>query len=442
MGFSVVKGEYENVLEDCINLDETLFINKNLKSYKSISDSLPIGVSDIDDAEQRLLRFAPLIKKLFPETKGSDGIIESDLKEIYHMKNELKEKYSADIDGILLMKMDSELPIAGSVKARGGIYEVLKHAECLAYENHMIDTKEDYTQFASDRFREFFNNYTVQVGSTGNLGISIGVISSKLGFKTNVHMSKDAKEWKKKLLRENGVNVIEYEDDYSSAVKEGRRLSDLDKHSYFVDDENSYDLLLGYSVAARRISLQLEQMGISVNKDFPLFVYIPCGVGGAPAGITFGLKSIYGDNVHCFFVEPTHAPCMLLGMATEKYSDISVNDVGIDGITQADGLAVGRCSKIAGKLMANMLSGIFTVEDYKLYDYMRLLNKTEDINIEPSSCAAFQGIVEMLNNDSGIDYMHQNKLDEKVENITHIVWATGGKLVPSDIMQEYLNTYL
>ena len=47
--------------------------------------------------------------------------------------------------------------------------------------------------------------------------------------------------------------MIEYESDYSEAVKQGRKMSDQDPKSYFVDDENSRNLFLGYAVAARRL---------------------------------------------------------------------------------------------------------------------------------------------------------------------------------------------
>lgn len=104
--------------------------------------------------------------------------------------------------------------------------------------------------------------------------------------------------------------------------------------------------------------------------------------------MTFGLKQVFGDNVYCFFEEPVQAPCMLLGVMTGLHNDICVQDIGLSGKTEADGLAVGRPSKFVGKTIAPMLAGEFTVEDEKLYRFMGALKETEDIFIEPSSCAA------------------------------------------------------
>ena len=420
---------------------EFVWINPNEIDYLEYEKELPISDEELKDAEERLVRFAPFIKKVFPETAEINGIIESPLEPIFAMQEELEEKYQVNIPGKLYLKMDSHLPVAGSIKARGGVYEVLKHAEELAMEAGMISIDDDYSILADEKFKKFFSGFKVQVGSTGNLGLSIGITSAALGFEVIVHMSADAKQWKKDMLRSKGVTVIEYADDYGKAVEEGRKNSDADPKSYFVDDEKSMNLFLGYTVAASRMKKQLDEKGIVIDKEHPLLVYIPCGVGGAPGGVAYGLKRIFKENAYIFFVEPTLAPCMVLGMATELYENICVRDIGIYGLTHADGLAVGRASGLVSHLMDPILSGIFTLEDYKLYDYLRCLDKSESKRIEPSSCAAFEGPVTLMKYESSKKYIEE-KIGKNIENAYHICWATGGRMVPQEDMEKFLKTHL
>ena len=423
---------------DAAALKETFWLNGK-KLPEAEQNITEVNPSQIKDASDRLIRFAPYLKKVFPELEETNGIIESELRAIPSMKEFLNSVYGAEIEGNLMLKMDSDLPVSGSVKARGGIYEVLKHAEDLALESGKLQLTDDYSILAEPEFLEFFGQHTVQVGSTGNLGMSIGIMSAKLGFHVIVHMSADAKQWKKDLLRSRGVEVIEYADDYCAAVEQGRKNSDADPMSYFVDDENSQNLFMGYSVAGERLKAQLEEQNITVDEDHPLFVYIPCGIGGAPGGVTYGIKQIYGDNVHCFFTEPTHACCMMLGMATGLHDGVSVKDLGIDGKTDADGLAVGRPSAFVGRVIQPMLSGIATIQDNKLYDLMRGLLKEEEIFIEPSSCAAFAALIRP---EDMKKYITEQGLTDKMKNATHIAWATGGRMVPEETREAYIKTGL
>lgn len=425
-------------VSDAVELKETFWLN-NRKIPESEQNITEVHPAQIRDASERLVRFAPYLMRAFPELKETNGIIESELREIPAMKNFLNEMYGAEIEGRLMLKMDSDLPVSGSIKARGGIYEVLKHAETLAVKAGKLKETDDYSILAEPQFHKFFEQYTVQVGSTGNLGMSIGIMSAKLGFRVIVHMSADAKQWKKDLLRSRGVKVMEYEDDYCAAVAEGRKNSDADPRSYFVDDENSQNLFMGYSVAGERLKSQMDELKIPVDTNHPLFVYIPCGIGGAPGGVTYGLKQIYGDNVHCFFTEPVNACCMLLGMATGLHDKISVSDFGINGKTDADGLAVGRPSAFVGRVIQPMLSGIVTIEDEKLYALMRGLLDKEEIFIEPSSCAAFAALIHQ----KGLEtYIEKEGLKDKMKNATHIAWATGGRMVPEETRKIYLKAGL
>ncbi|EML1874939.1 D-serine ammonia-lyase [Proteus mirabilis] len=430
-----LKNDYP-LVRDLVDLKEVVWFNLNVTSTDQGLPYVGLTQNDVMDAQARLQRFAPYLMKAFPETASTEGIIESAVVDIPQMKEALEKRYNTLIEGQLRLKKDSHLPISGSIKARGGIYEVLTHAEKLAIEAGLLTTEDNYEKLFSDEFRKFFSQYSIAVGSTGNLGMSIGIMSAKLGFSVSVHMSADARQWKKDKLRAHGVNVVEYEQDYSIAVEQGRKEAEKNPRCFFIDDENSKTLFLGYAVAGLRLKHQFEALNIPVDSEHPLFVYLPCGVGGGPGGVAFGLKLAFGDAVHCLFAEPTHSPCMLLGVYTQLHDGISVQEVGIDNITAADGLAVGRASGFVGRAMERLIDGYYTIDDQELYNLLSLLNKEEGIQLEPSALAGMTGAIHVS---QAKDYLQGLSLDsQKMHNATHLVWATGGGMVPTDEMQKYL----
>lgn len=424
------------LVQSLIELEPVTWFNPNTTTLAAGLPYVGLDSNNVADASARLARVAPYMCEAFPETRTSNGILESEIAAIPAMQATLNQRYGVEVTGRLLLKKDSHLPISGSIKARGGIYEVLTHAEQLAIKAGLLCEEDDYRKLFSEEYRQFFSQYSIAVGSTGNLGMSIGIMSAKLGFTVTVHMSADAREWKKRKLREHGVIVVEYAEDYGVAVEQGRKEAERDPNCFFIDDENSRTLFLGYSVAGERVKKQFDQMGIKVDADHPLFVYLPCGVGGGPGGVAFGLKLAFGDNVHCFFAEPTHSPCMLLGVHTGLHDAIAVQDLGIDNLTAADGLAVGRASGFVGRAMERLLAGFYTLSDQEMYDLLGLLARDEQITLEPSALAGMAGPWRVAANP---EWLTVRGFDAAtMAQATHLVWATGGGMVPAEEMAKYL----
>jgi D-serine dehydratase len=413
-----MKSDEKTLLEKVLGKNPVYRENHEKKAaaeaLKNAESRYSLGFNAILDAENRLKRFTPFIKKMFPD--AADGIIESELKPAFSFGRKV-----LGLSDNFFIKCDSRLSVAGSVKARGGIYEILKHAEKLALGNSPVTAGSDYSVFASPEIRKMLSGYHIAVGSTGNLGMSIGIISAALGFRVTIHMSHDAKEWKKNRLRSLGVNVIEHKGLYAEAVEAGRVQCSKDPLSYFVDDENSKELFLGYSTAALRIEKQLKTLGVPVNKDNPLFVYLPCGVGGAPGGISFGLKHIYGDSVKCYFAEPVNAPTVMLGLMEKR--KINFKDYGFIMETDADGLAVDSPSELVLDICHSLIDGTFTVHDETMDRDLHDLKVFEGEKIEVSAAASLHGPLLTGNKD---------------KKGTHIAWLTGGLFVPEE---EYIKMY-
>ena len=396
-----------------------------------VAERHALGRDDIVAADRLLRNWAPALQRLFPELAAGDGLIESALYELA----DVTAVTGAAAPGRALIKADHALPVAGSIKARGGIYEVLAHAQDLARRGGLLAGSDDPRALLEAPARAFFGRHTISVGSTGNLGLSIGIMAAALGFRAVVHMSHDAKAWKKARLRERGVTVVEHAGDYASAVAAGRREALAAPRAHFVDDENSRNLFLGYSVAALRLQAQLAAREIRIDDEHPLIIYLPCGVGGAPGGITFGLKHVFGDAAHCYFAEPCASPAMLLRLASAG-RPLSVYDIGLDNRTEADGLAVAQASELVYELVAPLVSGVYTVADDDLFRVLARLQRCNGDVIEPSAAAAFLG-VQYLSRAAQGPLPAALHAALQAEKATHLFWTTGGAFLPAEEFQRF-----
>jgi D-serine dehydratase len=388
---------------------------------------MPVTMADVAEARARFERFAPALSRFFADPPW-DGRVRSPL---------LDFKYApCGIARDVLVKADHALPMTGSVKARGGVHELLCQVERIALSEGLVRPGDSYERLTTPEARERFGKHVVMVASTGNLGFSVGLVARAFGVDTEVHMSRDAKAWKKERLRRLGAKVVEHACDFNETVSRARQAAVSRSNAYFVDDESSRELLVGYATAAYELAEQLEERGIRVSRERPLFVYLPCGVGGSPGGITFGLKHIFGAACVSVFVEPVGAACMYAALSAGGGREaVHVSSLGLPNQTIADGLAVAKASELVLDAVGDMVDSVVAVTDAQMVEWVGRAWSGGGLRIEPAAAAAFAAVepfLRAIEGESGGSTLSRWK-----EGI-HVLWTTGGSLLPEDEFQSLL----
>ena len=373
---------------------------------------LPLTIAELAEAHDRLDRFAPVLAALFPGN-GWDGRIGSPL---------LTQPATAGLPP-LRVKADHALPMTGSVKARGGVYELLCRVEAWAAEAGAVTAGDPLGALATPSGRAPLANRRVVVASTGNLGFSIGLVARAFGVAAEVHMSRDAKDWKKARLRAVGAEVVEHPVDYSRTVALARAAAAM-TGAAFIDDEDSRTLFVGYATAADELAGQLQAQGLVPAPDAPLVVYLPCGVGGAPGGINAGLKARFGDAVVCVFVEPVASACVVAAMAVGGGEPVDVYDLGLNNRTIADGLAVPRASGLVLDAIRGEIDAAVAVPDSAMLTWVASAWEAYGLRLEPSAAAALAAIGPFLAARAAAGAPIP-------PGAVHVPWTTGGSLLPA-----------
>ena len=81
--------------------EEIVWLNPQKTSFAESMQECELTMQDVEEAEERLKRFAPFIEACFPETKNKNGLIESELIDIPYMKDTKNQKYGSNLKGRL-----------------------------------------------------------------------------------------------------------------------------------------------------------------------------------------------------------------------------------------------------------------------------------------------------------------------------------------------------
>ena len=99
-------------------------------------------------------------------------------------------------------------------------------------------------------------------------------------------------------------------------------------------------------------------------------------------------------------------------------------------------LTPGQASLLATACMQDRLAGVFTVQDTALREYLALAGKLLGEKLEPSATAGFAGPGWLADSTIGREWCAAHKVDPA--KATHVLWSTGGGLVPEPVYQRWL----
>ena len=86
---------------------------------------------------------------------------------------------------------------------------------------------------------------------------------------------------------------------------------------------------------------------------------------------------------------------------------------------------------LLGKRWSRFLEGCYTIADETMFKLLTLLADTEGIRLEPSALAGMTGPIQVIRNEVP---------KANLPTATHLVWGTGGSMVPENEMNMYYET--
>ena len=228
--------------------------------------------------------------------------------------------------------------------------------------------------YAVEKVTKGNQHIVISTATAGNHGRSVAWGSKKLGLKCKIFISEYVSEFRAKVMRSFGADVIRVKGNYDNSLKECIKQSKQNNWQIVQDVAwENYKLvptltMAGYSVMMKEISEQINNQKIS-------HIILQAGVGGMAAAMVAGIAR-YLDNVpKIIIVEPKSAACVLESIKANKIKKISIEKESLMG-----GMSCDEVSLLPWQILKNSVNHCVTVSDDYIAKTVKSLANSEFSN--------------------------------------------------------------
>jgi len=228
--------------------------------------------------------------------------------------------------------------------------------------------------YAVEKVTKGNKHMVISTATAGNHGRSVAWGSKKLGLKCKIFISEYVSEFRAKVMRSFGADVIRVKGNYDNSLKECIKQSKQNNWQIVQDVAwENYKLvptltMAGYSVMMKEISEQINNQKIS-------HIILQAGVGGMAAAMVAGIAR-YLDNVpKIIIVEPKSAACVLESIKANKIKKISIEKESLMG-----GMSCDEVSLLPWQILKNSVNHCVTVSDDCIAKTVKSLANSEFSN--------------------------------------------------------------
>ena len=285
--------------------------------------------------------------------------------------------------------------------------------------------------YAVEKIAKGNKKITISTATAGNHGRSVAWGSKKLGLQCKIFISEYVSEFRAKVMRSFGADVIRVKGNYDNSLNECIKQS-KENDWQIVQDVAWEDYKLVPKLTMAGYSVMMKEISEKINNQKISHVILQAGVGGMAAAMVAGIARYLNYVPKIIIVEPESASCVLESIKNGKIKKITIKKESLMG-----GMSCDEVSLVPWEILKNSVDYCVTVSDDYIPKTVKSLanSKFSDEKIVGGECST-PGIVSLVGLCNDIEIRKKINLNE---NSNVLIFGCEGD-ADEELYQKLLNS--